>query len=141
MNAHDQHLEATRSRTTTISAEPCRFSLVIFPGFLGVFCNQVLFLYGVKLTNATVASIVHLTLPLFAAALAIGFGLVGRGSGRGHHSPLLVHQCLYTSYRNPIHSTVTPTPILGDPNTNPRLTHTGVLLTSQLYMRKTARAY
>jgi drug/metabolite transporter (DMT)-like permease len=48
---------------------------VSLSGFLGVFCNQVLFLYGVKLTNATVASIVHLTLPLFAASLAIGFGM------------------------------------------------------------------
>ena len=56
-----------------------------FPaGFLGVFCNQVLFLYGVKMTNATVASIVHLTMPLFAAALAVGFGLVGEEGAIRH---------------------------------------------------------
>jgi drug/metabolite transporter (DMT)-like permease len=57
------------------------------PGFLGVFCNQVLFLYGVKLTNATVASIVHLTLPLFAAALAVGFGMVGLREWLANTSP------------------------------------------------------
>lgn len=48
---------------------------VVAQGFLGVFCNQILFLYGVKLTNATVAAIVNLTLPLFAAAIAVGLGM------------------------------------------------------------------
>jgi drug/metabolite transporter (DMT)-like permease len=44
-------------------------------GFLGVFCNQVLFLVGVQMTNATVASIVNLTLPVFAAVLALLLGM------------------------------------------------------------------
>ena len=41
-------------------------------GFLGVWCNQVLFLYGVQLTDANVAAIINLTLPLFAAMLSVG---------------------------------------------------------------------
>lgn len=36
---------------------------------------QVLFLVGVQMTDATVASIVNLTLPVFAALLAIGLGM------------------------------------------------------------------
>jgi len=48
---------------------------IILQGFLGVFCNQVLFLVGVQMTDATVASIVNLTLPVFAALLAIGLGM------------------------------------------------------------------
>eukprot|EP00238_Polyblepharides_amylifera_P007505 CAMPEP_0196591692 /NCGR_PEP_ID=MMETSP1081-20130531/70586_1 /TAXON_ID=36882 /ORGANISM="Pyramimonas amylifera, Strain CCMP720" /LENGTH=175 /DNA_ID=CAMNT_0041915133 /DNA_START=251 /DNA_END=774 /DNA_ORIENTATION=- len=48
---------------------------LITQGFLGVFCNQVLFLVGLSLTSATVASVVNLTLPLFAAVLAVACGM------------------------------------------------------------------
>lgn len=44
---------------------------VALQGFLGVFCNQILFLVGVQLTSATFASIINLSLPAFAALLAL----------------------------------------------------------------------
>eukprot|EP00959_Pyramimonas_sp_CCMP1952_P167697 3504913-Pyramimonas_sp.AAC.1 len=44
---------------------------IVAQGFLGVFCNQILFLVGLQMTNANVASIVNLLLPVFAATLSI----------------------------------------------------------------------
>jgi len=42
---------------------------------LGVFCNQLFFLYGVQLTDATTAAIVNLSLPIFTASLAVCMGV------------------------------------------------------------------
>jgi len=48
---------------------------IIVQGFLGVFCNQILFLVGMQMTNANVASIVNLLLPVFAGTLSILLGM------------------------------------------------------------------
>lgn len=44
-------------------------------GFLGVFVNQMLFIYGLKLTTATNAGILMVSIPVFAAAAAALLGI------------------------------------------------------------------
>jgi drug/metabolite transporter (DMT)-like permease len=44
-------------------------------GFLGVVLNQTLFLVGLRTTTAFAASILGATIPIFAAAFAVAFGL------------------------------------------------------------------
>ena len=43
-------------------------------GALGVYANQILFLFGVELTDATTGSVCNLTLPVFAAAIGMCTG-------------------------------------------------------------------
>ena len=43
-------------------------------GLLGIYLNQLLFLFGVQLTNGTTGSICNLTLPAFAAAIGVCTG-------------------------------------------------------------------
>lgn len=51
-------------------------------GGLGVFANQVLFITGLKYTTATNASILMLSVPVFAVAAAAALGIERAGMGR-----------------------------------------------------------
>ncbi len=52
-------------------------------GFLGIFCNQLLFLFGLKFTTATNGAILQLGTPVFTAAIAFVVGVERIGFWQG----------------------------------------------------------
>jgi drug/metabolite transporter (DMT)-like permease len=65
-------------------ALPARRDLPVLAllGALGVFGNQVLFIWGLSYTTATDAAILMPSIPVFAAALAVAFGIERVGPRR-----------------------------------------------------------
>lgn len=51
-------------------------------GLTGVFANQLLYIFGLRLTTATNASIIQAAIPVFTAAIAAFFGVERIGAGK-----------------------------------------------------------
>ncbi|MCK6547149.1 DMT family transporter [Myxococcota bacterium] len=51
-------------------------------GFTGVFANQLLYIFGLRLTTATNASIIQVAIPVFTSAIAAIFGVERIGAGK-----------------------------------------------------------